>query len=98
MSSESEYEEKINTLMEKINILEETLSTEREKRIKFEEELTTLKNFTLPNLEKTLEEKESLCRTVFIEKVRMEKEFQEKLKNVKKILKPLRPNKTFYIP
>jgi hypothetical protein len=74
------YEEKINTLMEKINNLEKSLLDEREKRIKYEKELNDIKNFTLPKLEKTLEEKESLCRTSFIERVRIEKEFKEKLK------------------
>jgi hypothetical protein len=79
-NSNTNYEEKINTLMEKINNLEKSLLEEREKRVKYEKELNDIKNFTLPKLEKTLEEKESLCRTSFIERVRIEKEFKEKIK------------------
>ena len=79
----SSMDEKINILMEKINILENSLSNEREKRIKYEDELNNLKSYVLPNLEKTLDEKESLCRTSFIERVRIEKELQEKIKSVK---------------
>lgn len=79
MSSE---EGKINFLMEKISVLENSLFEEREKRLKFEEELKILKTFSIPNLEKQLEEKESLCRTVFIEKIRLEKDLAEKTKSV----------------
>lgn len=80
-------EEKVDILMGKINSLEKCLSEEREKRIKSEEELYNIKNYILPNLEKSLEEKESLCRISFIEKIRIEKELQAKIKNVKKISK-----------
>ncbi len=79
----SSHDEKINVLIEKISILEKTLFEEREKRFKFEEELKILKSLSIPNLEKQLEEKELLCRTVFIEKIRIEKDLlNEKLKNV----------------
>jgi len=76
------HEAKINVLMEKISILENSLSKERENKLKFEEESKILKTLTIPNLEKQLDEKESLCRTVYIEKIRIEKDFNEKLKNV----------------
>ena len=75
-------EEKINFLMGKISMLENSLFEEREKRLKFQDELKILKTLTIPNLEKQLEEKESLCRTVFIEKIRLEKDLSEKIKNV----------------
>jgi len=78
----SSKEEKINFLMEKISVLENSLFEEREKRMKFEDELKILKTLTIPNLEKQLEEKESLCRTVFIEKIRLEKDLTEKIKSV----------------
>lgn len=78
----SYQEEKINFLMEKISILENSLFEEREKRLKFEDELKITKTLTIPNLEKQLEEKESLCRTVFIEKIRLEKDLSEKNKSV----------------
>lgn len=80
----SSQEDKMNILMEKINILENSLLEEREKRMKYEEDLKIFKTLTIPNLEKQLEEKESLCRTVFIEKVRVEKALmEEKAKNVR---------------
>jgi len=83
----SSQEGKINVLMEKISILETTLLEEREKRFKYEEDLKILKTLTIPNLEKQLEEKESLCRTVFIEKIRIEKDLiNEKSKNVYNII------------
>lgn len=82
----SSQEEKINVLMSKITTLETSLMDEREKRMKYEDELKVYKNHTIPNLEKQLEDKESLIRTVFIEKVRIEKELYEKLKNVKEYL------------
>lgn len=75
-------EGKINFLMEKISVLENFLFEEREKRLKFEDELKILKTLTIPNLEKQLEEKENLCRTVFIEKIRIEKDLTEKIKSV----------------
>jgi hypothetical protein len=78
----SSQEEKINFLMEKISFLENTLMDEREKKLKYDDELKILKTLTIPNLEKQLEEKEILCRTVFIEKIRIEKELSEKVKSV----------------
>lgn len=78
----STEEEKMNFLMEKISILENSLMEEREKKLKFEDELKILKTLTVPNLEKQLEEKEVLCRTVFIEKIRIEKDLSEKIKFV----------------
>jgi hypothetical protein len=73
-------ENNIDKLIEKIEILEGSLKEERKIRLKAEEELKNYKMITVPNLQKDLEEKELLCKSIFIEKINLEKEVIEKTK------------------
>lgn len=81
-SNANENDDKINILMNKINTLENGFKEERRIRFKLEEELKNYNLITIPNFQKQLEEKESLLKTTFIEKVKIEKEFLELAKNV----------------
>jgi hypothetical protein len=74
-----EDNEKVNVLMNKLNQFETTLKDERKQRLKLEDEVKNYKTITIPSLERNLEDKESLCKSVFIEKIRLEKTVLEKL-------------------
>ena len=76
-------EDKIDFLMNKISQLEEAFKEERKFRFSAEEELKNLKNITIQNLQKQLEEKESMLKTLFIEKIQITKELYEFKKNVR---------------
>jgi hypothetical protein len=76
-------DDKIDFLMNKITTLEESYKTEREARYLAEHELKNLKSITLPNLNKHLEEKESLVKALFIEKIHLSKEILEHNNKVK---------------
>lgn len=80
-SNISNQNDKIDMLMNKLSLLEEAFKEERRIRIACEEELKTLKKITLTNLQKQLEEKESLLKTTFIDKIKLEKQLLEKSKN-----------------
>jgi hypothetical protein len=82
----NQNEEKIDILMNKLTFLENAIKEERKLRFKCEEELKNLKTLTIPNLEKQLEEKESLLKTTFIEKIRLEKELHDRTQNVPKFI------------
>jgi hypothetical protein len=73
---------KIEVLLEKINKLEISNKEERKNRIKAEEDLRNYRMITVPNLQKELEEKEKLCKYAFIEKIKLESEYLEKIKKV----------------
>lgn len=71
-------QEKVDKLMNKLETLEGALKDERKIRIKLEEELKECKQITIPILQKQLEDKDALLKTVFIDKIRLEKESMEK--------------------
>ena len=75
-------EDKIDFLMNKVTQLEEAFKEERKFRFSAEEELKNLKIITIKNLQKQLEEKESMLKTLFIEKIQVTKELFEYKKNV----------------
>lgn len=79
----SNTEDKIDFLMNKITDLEEAFREERKFRYAAEEELKNLKNITVKNIQKQLDEKESMVKTLFIEKIQIMKELIEIKKNVK---------------
>lgn len=66
--------DKIDMLMNKLSQLEDAFKEERRIRITLEEEVRGLKKITIPNLQKQLEEKESLLKTTFIDKIKLEKQ------------------------
>jgi hypothetical protein len=74
--------EKVNVLMNKLQQFETNIKEERKQRLKLEEEVKNYKTITIPTLERDLEEKESLCKSAFIEKVRLERTVLEKLQKV----------------
>jgi hypothetical protein len=79
----SSSEDKIDFLMNKITQLEEAFKEERKIRFSAEEEIKNIKTITINNLQKQLEEKESMVKTLFIEKIQITKEFLDFKKNVK---------------
>jgi DNA repair exonuclease SbcCD ATPase subunit len=79
--------EKINILMEKLNKLELTLKDERKLRLKLEEEIKNYKTTIIPSIEKDLEDKESLCKSAFIEKIRLERVILEKFQKTNEVAK-----------
>ena len=81
-NQKSSSEDKIDFLMNKITQLEEAFKEERKFRFSAEEELKNLKTITINNLQKQLEEKESMVKTLFIEKIQITKELLEFKKNV----------------
>jgi len=81
-NQKSSSEDKIDFLMNKITQLEEAFKEERKFRFSAEEELKNLKTITINNLQKQLEEKESIVKTLFIEKIQITKELLEFKKNV----------------
>jgi hypothetical protein len=83
LNQKSTSEDKIDFLMNKITELEEAFKEERKYRISSEEELKNLKTITNKNLQKQLDEKESMVKTLFIEKIQITKELLEIKKNVK---------------
>jgi hypothetical protein len=72
--------DKLDILMNKVSQLEEAFKEERRLRVKYEDELDTLRNVTLPNLEKIIADKENLLKMCFVEKIKIEKELNSLLK------------------
>ena len=66
--------DKIDSLMNKILKLENSLNEEEKNRAKFEEKYNQLNNATLPLLNKQLDEKEKLLENALIEQIKLQKE------------------------
>ena len=66
--------DKIDSLMNKILKLENSLNEEEKNRAKFEEKYNQLNNATLPLLNKQLNEKEKLLESTLIEQIKLQKE------------------------
>ena len=66
--------DKIDSLMNKILKLENSLNEEEKNRAKFEEKYNQLNNATLPLLNKQLDEKEKLLENALIEQTKLQKE------------------------
>ncbi len=66
--------DKIDSLMNKILKLENSLNKEEKNRAKFEEKYNQLNNATLPLLNKQLDEKEKLLENALIEQIKLQKE------------------------
>ena len=66
--------DKIDSLMNKILKLENSLNEEEKNRAKFEEKYNQLNNATLPILNKQLNEKEKLLENALIEQIKLQKE------------------------
>ena len=66
--------DKIDSLMNKILRLENSLNEEEKNRAKFEEKYNQLNNATLPLLNKQLDEKEKLLENALIEQIKLQKE------------------------
>jgi hypothetical protein len=79
----SSPDEKIEILLKKLNTLEIGIQEERKVRMRLEDEVNTYHNIKIPYLEKQLEENESLCQAVFIDKLKVEKELIELINKVK---------------
>lgn len=86
--SENDYNHKIKILMEKINTIENSMKNERVIRMKLEEENCDLKE-SLNNFQRQIEEKvikkliqDNLFKTVYIEKLNIEKELNMKIDSV----------------
>jgi hypothetical protein len=70
-------QEKLDVLVEKLNKFENLLKVEKRNRFRLEDDLKNYKTIIVPTLEKNLEDKESLCKTAFIENISLQKKANE---------------------
>jgi hypothetical protein len=69
--------EQVDVLVEKLNKFEKLLKDEKRNRFRLEEDLKNYKTIIVPTLEKNLEDKESICKTAFIENISLQKKANE---------------------
>ena len=72
--------DKLDILMNKLSQLEEAHKEEKRLRILHEKEIKNLKSVTIPNLQKIIEDKENLLKLSFVEKIKIERQYNSLVK------------------
>lgn len=71
--------DKIENMIKRLDQYEVQLKDEKKVRMRLEEEVRNYRTIIVPTLEKNIEDKESLCKTAFIENIKLEKIAMNKL-------------------